>query len=130
MKVATGTIVEGKVVIEGNAFPEGTVVAVIARGEEAMVTLPAWLQAELDAAQWWQENRPLAPGAIRLDLESALALLIEEPGLGSRVHTTKPYIVRRIHLPRIGYFAYYRVRLDRLELLRFWHERRGQTPPV
>lgn len=50
MKVATGTVIEGKVVLEGIAFPEGTVVAVIARGDEAAVTLPPALQAELEAA--------------------------------------------------------------------------------
>lgn len=50
MKVATGTIVGGKVVLEGAAFPEGTIVAVIARGDEATVTLAPALQAELEAA--------------------------------------------------------------------------------
>ena len=50
MKIATETVIAGKVVLEGIAFPEGTVVSVIARGDEAAVTLPPALQAELEAA--------------------------------------------------------------------------------
>ena len=49
MKIATGTVIEGKVVLEGATFPEGTVVAVIAHGDEPAVTLPPALQAELEA---------------------------------------------------------------------------------
>lgn len=32
-------------------------------------------------AEWWAVNRPAAPGAVREDLQAALALLLEQPGL-------------------------------------------------
>jgi hypothetical protein len=47
MQVASGTIVDGKVVVEGLSFPEGTVVTVLARGDEAAVRLPHQQEAEL-----------------------------------------------------------------------------------
>jgi len=50
MQVATGTIVEGKVVLEGVSLPEGTVVTVFAKDSEATVRLPPALQAELEEA--------------------------------------------------------------------------------
>jgi hypothetical protein len=50
MQVATGTIVEGKVVLEGVSLPEGTVVTVFAKDSEATVRLPPVLQAELEEA--------------------------------------------------------------------------------
>ena len=50
MKIVTGTVVGGKVVLEGVALPEGTVVTVLAKGSEATVRLPPDLQAELEGA--------------------------------------------------------------------------------
>jgi hypothetical protein len=47
MQVASGTVVDGKVVVEGLSLPEGTVVTVIARGDEVAVRLPAQQDAEL-----------------------------------------------------------------------------------
>ena len=47
MQIASGTIVDGKVVVEGLTLPEGTVVTVLARGDEAAVRLPAAQEAEL-----------------------------------------------------------------------------------
>ena len=82
------------------------------------------------AAEWWFENRPAAPGAIRKDLESALALLAREPGIGTRVEIPRADIVRRLYLGRIRYFVYYRVRGKFLEIVGFWHESRGQPPPL
>ena len=32
------------------------------------------------AADWWSENRPTAPGAIRSDLKAALEALVEQHG--------------------------------------------------
>jgi plasmid stabilization system protein ParE len=41
---------------------------------------------EIDrVAEWWAANRPSAPGAVRADLQAALALLVEQPGLGAEV---------------------------------------------
>lgn len=70
------------------------------------------------------------PGAIRIDLESALALLVEEPGIGTRVEIPRADVVRRLCLGRVRYFVYYRVRGKTLEVLAFWHQSRGQSPPL
>ncbi|HEV7515958.1 MAG TPA: type II toxin-antitoxin system RelE/ParE family toxin [Thermoanaerobaculia bacterium] len=68
-------------------------------------------QREIErAAEWWAQNRPSAPGAVRKDVEAAVALLAEEPGIGTRVETPRSDIVRRLFLPRVRYFVYYRVR--------------------
>ena len=50
MQVVTGTVVEGKVVLEGASLPEGTVVTVYAPQPEDVVCLPPLLQAELEQA--------------------------------------------------------------------------------
>ncbi|HEV7671986.1 MAG TPA: hypothetical protein VGS22_25970 [Thermoanaerobaculia bacterium] len=50
MQVATGTIVEGKVVLEGVSLPEGTAVTVFTKGSETTVRLSPALQAELEEA--------------------------------------------------------------------------------
>jgi hypothetical protein len=48
MKLATGTVVEGKVVIQGDPLPEGATVTVLAPiGDETFV-VPAELEQELD----------------------------------------------------------------------------------
>lgn len=47
MKIATGKIVDGKVVIEGATFEEGTSVTVLARDDEGGVTLTPEEEAEL-----------------------------------------------------------------------------------
>jgi len=50
-----------------------------------------------------------------MDVEAALALLVEEPGIGTKVETPRSEVVRRLYLPRVGYFVYYRVRGTFLE---------------
>jgi plasmid stabilization system protein ParE len=88
-------------------------------------------QRELErAAAWWAENRPAAPGAVRKDMEAALALLAQEPGIGSKVGTPRPETVRRLYLPRVRYFVYYRVRHDVLEVVAIWHESREAGPSL
>ena len=47
MQIASGTIVGGKVVVEGLSLPEGTVVTILARGDEVAVRLPPNQEAEL-----------------------------------------------------------------------------------
>jgi plasmid stabilization system protein ParE len=88
-------------------------------------------QREIErAAEWWAENRLAATGAIRKDLESALALLAEEPGLGTRVETAHANVVRRLYLARVRYFVYYRVRGKFLEIVAFWHASREEGPSL
>ncbi|MGO8754334.1 MAG: type II toxin-antitoxin system RelE/ParE family toxin [Gallionellaceae bacterium] len=88
-------------------------------------------QREIErAAEWWFENRPSAPAAVRKDLEAALALLVEEPGIGTKVETTRSDTVRRLYLARVQYFVYYRVRRKFLEVVAFWHESREADPSL
>jgi len=47
MKIATGKVVGGKVVLEGASFEEGTSVTVLARDEDGGVTLTPDEEAEL-----------------------------------------------------------------------------------
>ena len=48
--VATGTVKDGKVILEGVALPEGAVVTVLTDDERAAVKLPPGLEAERQAA--------------------------------------------------------------------------------
>ena len=47
MQVATGTVIDGKVVIEGLSLPEGTLVTIVTRESEATVHLSPRDEAEL-----------------------------------------------------------------------------------
>ena len=47
MQVATGTVIDGKVVIEGWSPPDGTLVTVVTRESEATVRLSLHDEAEL-----------------------------------------------------------------------------------
>ena len=83
-----------------------------------------------EAAAWWAENRPSAPGAVRQELDRILGLLSVQPGLGARARRAKLTGVRRATLPRIRYYLYYRVFDDALEVLALWHTGRGVNPPL
>lgn len=82
------------------------------------------------AAEWWAENRPAAPGAIRSDLKAALDALVEQPGIGTRVETSRAQEVRRLYLTRVRYFVYYRIKERSLEVVAFWHASRETGPVV
>lgn len=87
--------------------------------------------AEIErVVQWWAEHRPAAPGAVRKDLKAALAVLVEQPDIGSKVLQANSPDVRRFHLDRIRYWVYYRVRGSRLEVVSVWHSSRGTDPAV
>lgn len=47
MNVSTGTVVDGKIVVEGLTLPEGTVVTILMPDDEPSVRLPAALEKEL-----------------------------------------------------------------------------------
>ena len=47
MHVATGTVVEGKIIVEGLSLPEGTVVTVLSPDDASVVQLPPALEMEL-----------------------------------------------------------------------------------
>lgn len=88
-------------------------------------------QREIErAAEWWAENRPAAVGAIRKDIEAALALLVEEPGIGTKIETARSDVVCRLYLTRVRYFLYYRVRGNFIEVVAFWNSRREAGPSL
>jgi hypothetical protein len=47
MQLTTGTVVGGKIVVEGDPLPEGTVVTVLSRESDEAFTVPPELEAEL-----------------------------------------------------------------------------------
>lgn len=77
------------------------------------------------AAEWWTENRPAAPGAIRNDIGEALVLLAQQPGIGVSCKNGRTKGIRRLLIGRIRYFIYYRVTSETLEVLALWHMRRS-----
>ena len=82
------------------------------------------------AASWWQENRPKAPDAFKEELERALALISQEPSIGSKASNARLIGVRRVHLGRIRYYLYCRVQPTRIEVLALWHSNRGNEPAL
>jgi plasmid stabilization system protein ParE len=82
------------------------------------------------AAEWWSENRPATPGAIRKDIGEALFLLAQQPGLGTTYDGAKAKGVRRLLVGRIRYFIYYRTTPEAVEVLAVWHVSRGKQPTL
>ncbi len=82
------------------------------------------------ASAWWDVNRPKAPRAFREETERALELISVHPQIGARAANVKLKDVRRIHLSRIHYYLYYRVREPPgvVEVLALWHASRGSGP--
>ena len=69
-----------------------------------------------------------APDALREDLTAAFDLLAKQPAIGVQVLNARLAEVRRLHLGRIRYFVYYRVKGTELVVLSFWHSSRGSQP--
>ena len=47
MQLATGTVVGGKVIVEGETLPEGAIVTILAREADETFEVPSELEAEL-----------------------------------------------------------------------------------
>ena len=79
------------------------------------------------AAQWWDKNRDKAPEAFEHDVAEAYESLIATPFMGQPVRSRRAGM-RRILLPRIRYYLYYRLS-DRgdIEVTAIWHASR--RPP-
>jgi plasmid stabilization system protein ParE len=77
------------------------------------------------ASAWWRAHRDKAPSAFDDDIDEAIALIRRNRGVGQPVQLRKP--ARRIWLPRIRYFLYYRDRGEFLEIIALWHASR--RPP-
>lgn len=50
MQLATGTVVGGKIVVEGEPLPDGTVVTILAREADETFEIPPELEADLLAS--------------------------------------------------------------------------------
>ena len=84
------------------------------------------------AGQWWRENRQDCPEGLSDELVRTLDLIARQPGVGLPATNVRLSGVRRILLPRVGYFLFYRVapRRHLVEVLAFWHARRGSSPKL
>lgn len=93
---------------------------------------PPAQQQLAEAHEWWEINRTAAPNAIRQDFESMVRLLARTPNIGRRATDTVKRNVRKMFLRRVGFVIYYRVigSPPRLQILAFWHARRGKGPPI
>ncbi len=47
MQLVTGTVIDGKVILDGASFPDGTVVTVLARETDETFDVPPEMEAEL-----------------------------------------------------------------------------------
>lgn len=81
-------------------------------------------------AAWWAENRLAAPGAVAADLKDALELLVEFPGIGTKVENARDPETRFWPLKRLGHELYYRQRGMYLEVVSFWSSSRKSGPKV
>jgi plasmid stabilization system protein ParE len=84
---------------------------------------------EIEAAeQWWRANRDKAPSAFTEETAAACTLIASNPTLGKLVPGRREG-VRRLPIPRIRYYLYYRIRTNGdIEILSLWHTSRGRTP--
>ena len=96
---------------------------------EIRVSPQALAQIE-EAAEWWVQNRPTAPGAIRQDVGEILTILSTQPGVGAPARRGRVKGLRRVTLARVRYYLYYRVSGGILEVLALWHTSRGRQPRI
>jgi plasmid stabilization system protein ParE len=84
-------------------------------------------QRQIAAARlWWRSNRDKAPDAFDDDVDATLLLLAENALIGER-HASARQHVRRVHVPRIRYYFYYRVLNGTIKVLQVRHASR--RPP-
>jgi plasmid stabilization system protein ParE len=83
-----------------------------------------------EASDWWREHREGSAEALADELASALEIIARQPGIGIPAASQRVHGVRRVLLPRVGYFLFYRVapRRQEVQVLAFWHAKRGARP--
>lgn len=94
--------------------------------------VPRAARAIADAQVWWLANRLAAPEALDQELQRGLALVAQQPNIGTRAENTRIAGVRRVYLSRIRYYLYYRLKpaSESVEVLAFWHASRGSLPEL
>ncbi len=80
-----------------------------------------------EAQEWWKENRDKAPHALEEELRETFELLLQTPEIGILAPTRRRKFMRRIYLPRTGYYVFYRNIAAGIEILALWHASR--RPP-
>lgn len=83
-----------------------------------------------EAADWWEQHRTAAPNAIAEDIARAFSQIARFPHAGQPVIGARRRGVRRVPLRHVGYFLYYQVRHDVIEIMALWHASRGSPPPI
>ncbi|WP_457319809.1 hypothetical protein [Roseateles sp. P5_E11] len=66
MQLTTGTVVGGKIVVEGDPLPEGTVVTILTRDRNETFLVPPELEAELQASLGELERDETMPADVLL----------------------------------------------------------------
>ena len=84
----------------------------------------------VEASEWWRKNRPDVPDAVRAELERTFGLISLHPNVGARAINANLEGVRRVHVARISYYVYYRATPSAVEVLPFWHTKRGSQPKL
>jgi plasmid stabilization system protein ParE len=96
-----------------------------------MATVRLTLQAARQLARarkWWLANREKAPQAFDSDVSALLLLLETRPALVGRPLEQEPS-VRRVHLRRIRYYAYFQIDdHGDVQILALWHASRSGGP--
>ncbi len=84
----------------------------------------------LSIARWWRANRPKNPGLFFAELKAATNRLSEAPRAGVLYKVPRVEGVRRLLLPRTGYYLYYTVNdaASVVEMVAVWHTARGGGP--
>ena len=59
-----------------------------------------------------------------------MSLLSNQSGVGVKIGNTRLQGVRRLHLGRVRYFVYYRVKDNELVVLSVWHSSRRSAPTL
>jgi plasmid stabilization system protein ParE len=67
---------------------------------------------------------------VAADLKDALDLLVDFPGIGTKVENSRDLETRFWPLKRLGYDLYYRQKGKYLEVVAFWGSRRESGPKV
>ena len=82
------------------------------------------------AREWWRAHRDKAPNAVDDDVSALFVILEERPEIVGRQLEQEPS-VRRVHLRRIRYYAYFRIvdEGERVQIVALWHASRHGEPP-
>ena len=94
------------------------------------LTLPAEVQG-MEISDWWDANRPKAPGLFDEEMAKALDFLSGAPHSGVQLRGRRRGL-RRIVLHKTRYYVYYRVyeAAREVEVVAIWHTSKGKGPPL